>query len=355
MKAPTAQYTYTFDGWTPEPAAVTGETVYTARFRQSVNSYGVIWRNEDGTELQRGEAEYGTVPAYTGSEPVKAPTAQYTYTFDGWTPTPAAVTGETVYTARFRQTVNSYAVIWHNWDGTELQRGEAEYGTVPVYTGEEPVKAADAEYTYVFDGWTPTPAEVTGEALYTARFRAIPVTAETCIVTWQNEDGTELRRSVTECGTVPVYTGETPVKAADAEYTYIFDGWTPEPAEVTEDTVYTARFRAEPLPAVPVTQITLVSIEGAAEGQPIPAGDFTLAVTVELAEGIAPETVQILAAAYSEAGQFLGCFEGILTRQADGSCAASVDVQGRGDTARLHILVLSGAGWIPLAAAAELR
>ncbi len=178
----------------------------------------------------------------------------------------------------------------------------------------------------------------------------------TCTVTWQNWDGSVLETDEGVLpGTAAEYDDPEPVRDADDRYTYIFDGWTPEPAEVTEDTVYTARFRAEPLPAVPVTQITLVSIEGAAEGQPIPAGDFTLALTVELAEGIAPETVQILAAAYSEAGQFLGCFQGTLTRQADGSCAVNVAVENQGNTDRLHILVLSGAGWIPLAAAAELR
>ncbi len=148
-----------------------GQTVKHFEFDPD-RTYTVTWQNWDDTVLETDEGIFpGTEPEYNGDTPVKAADAQYTYIFDGWTPEPVSVTEDVTFTARFRQTVNTYAVTWLNEDGTELQSGPAEYGTVPSYNGETPVKAATEEYTYTFDGWTPEPAAVTGETTYTAVFK----------------------------------------------------------------------------------------------------------------------------------------------------------------------------------------
>ena len=52
--------------------------------------------------------EYGTVPTHANA--TKADTAQYSYTFTGWNPTPVAVTGEATYTATYSSTVKQYTV-----------------------------------------------------------------------------------------------------------------------------------------------------------------------------------------------------------------------------------------------------
>ncbi len=44
-------------------------------------------------------------------------------------------------------------------------------------------------------------------------------------VTWQNDDGTVIRSKFVPNNYVLQYTGDTPVKAADAQYTYTFSGW----------------------------------------------------------------------------------------------------------------------------------
>lgn len=238
----TAQYSYTFYGWNPEVAAVTGDVVYTAVYTETVNTYTVVWKNWDGTVLETDEeVPFGATPVYNGSTPARPATAQYTYTFNGWTPAVASVTGDATYTAAYTETVNKYTVTWKNWDGTILETdSDVPYGTVPEYNGETPAKEGDAQYSYSFAGWDPEVEEVTGDADYTAIFTE---SINTYTVTWKNWDGTLLETDENvPYGTMPSYDGSTPEREASAQYTYTFIGWEPKTAPVSEDAVYTATF-----------------------------------------------------------------------------------------------------------------
>ncbi len=237
-KAATAQYTYTFKGWSPEIVAVTGDTTYTAEFNSVLREYTVTWKNGD-TVLQSGKVAYSTKPAYTGATPTKAATAQYTYTFKGWSPEIVAVTGDTTYTAEFNSVLREYTVTWKNGD-TVLQSKKVAYGTKPAYTGATPTKAATAQYTYTFKGWTPEIVAVTGDTTYTAEFNA---TTNIYKVTWKNGNSV-LKINEVRYGEMPTYSGDIPQKTATAQYTYVFKGWSPEVSAVTGDTTYNAVFDA---------------------------------------------------------------------------------------------------------------
>ena len=167
-KAATAQYKYTFKGWTPEIVAVTGDTTYTAEFNSVLREYTVTWKNGD-TVLQSTKVAYGEKPTYTGDTPTKSATAQYTYTFKGWTPEIVAVTGDTTYTAEFNSVLREYTVTWKNGD-TVLATDSVPYGDMPVYSGKTPVKEETSRYTYSFNGWTPEITDVAGNVTYTAVF-----------------------------------------------------------------------------------------------------------------------------------------------------------------------------------------
>ena len=61
-------------------------------------------------------------------------------------------------------------------------------------------------------------------------------------IAFEDEDSTVLSSEKYLSGETPVYSGETPTKAEDRQYTYNFSGWSPSITAVTEDAVYTATF-----------------------------------------------------------------------------------------------------------------
>ncbi len=242
QKLKTAQFTYTFEKWSPDISPVTGDVTYTAQFISTVNDYTVTWKNYDGTILEIDEnVEYGTIPTYDGTIPEREKTIQNSYAFKGWDKDITGVTEDVTFTAQFTSTNNKYTVTWKNYDGTVLMTDEnAEYGTVPKYNGVTPKKEKNAQYNYVFDKWSPEVSPVTGDVTYTAEFTT---TEETYTVTWKNYDGSILKEyKNVEYGSVPRYYGARPTKSADAQYTYTFKGWDKPFEEVTEDITYTAQF-----------------------------------------------------------------------------------------------------------------
>ena len=70
-------------------------------------------------------------------------------------------------------------------------------------------------------------------------------TPPTYTVTFANWDGTELQSSQVEDGKMPIYSGETPVRPEDEQYTYTFSGWTPQIVAATADATYTAQYVAK--------------------------------------------------------------------------------------------------------------
>lgn len=121
VRAADVQYTYTFSGWTPDVSEVTREITYTAKYSTTRNKYDITWHNEDGTVIRTDKVEYGRVPTFSGTVPVKERTRLFHYVYAGWTPTTVAVTENADYTIKYTAVQHSFTYT-NNGDGTHSQK-----------------------------------------------------------------------------------------------------------------------------------------------------------------------------------------------------------------------------------------
>ena len=107
-----------------------------------------------------------------------------------------------------------YTIRFLNWDDTELQNTLVLEGTMPSYTGSTPTKPADDEYTYSFNGWSPTIVAATADADYTAQFTATTKPqgggddCENVQATWLQTGGSDLEEMTTDDATVWTYNAQ---------------------------------------------------------------------------------------------------------------------------------------------------
>ena len=73
-----------------------------------ISNCAITWKQDDGTTIDQTVVEYGQIP--THADPTKPATAEYTYTFAGWTPMIVAATENTTYTATYILVVNDATI-----------------------------------------------------------------------------------------------------------------------------------------------------------------------------------------------------------------------------------------------------
>ncbi len=122
-KAEDDQFIYTFSGWEPAIADVTNDVTYQATFTQVIRKYTVTFYDEDETTVLKSgmEYEYGTAASdiVKPADPTKASDNQFAYTFNGWTPELATVTGNATYKATYAKTPISSNAIMYSLSGSD--------------------------------------------------------------------------------------------------------------------------------------------------------------------------------------------------------------------------------------------
>lgn len=127
----------------------------------------------------------GTAAQTPSGTPTKASTAQYTYTFSGWSGSYSNITAPTDITASFSSTVRTYTVRFYN--GTTLLQTVANvpYGESATYTESTPTKSGvDDPENYEFAGWSPTGKNIMGDTSCYAQYNYTGLT-ETIADTWE--------------------------------------------------------------------------------------------------------------------------------------------------------------------------
>lgn len=231
----TAEYSYSFSGWDKPIETVKEDVIYTATYSSTKRSYDINFVDDNGDKIKTISVLYGEMPVYSGAEPIKTATAQYTYTFEGWAPAITMVTGAATYKAKYSKTINEYTVNFVNYNGEVLKTASYKYGVVPTCT-VVPEKESTEQYNYKFNGWSPSVVTVTEDATYVAQFVS---EVRSYKITFVNYDGTTLASEMFEYGEMPTY-NSTPERQADSYNTYTFKGWTPALSGVTENATYTA-------------------------------------------------------------------------------------------------------------------
>lgn len=231
------RYIYTFSGWSPNVTAVTKDQTYKAQYSTTDVLYKITFVDENNSVLEKYDMKYEEMPAFAGQPPTKDPDAKYSYSFDRWYPAIDKVKADQVYIPIYTAILNFYKITFVDEDGTVLDSGSFGYDQTPVYNGQTPTKAPDAQYTYTFAGWDNNIETVTGDATYTATYSS---TLNEYQIDFVDEDGTVLQSEVLLYGETPSFKGTTPTKAADAQYTYTFSDWDKAISMVTGNATYKA-------------------------------------------------------------------------------------------------------------------
>ena len=218
---------YTFKGWYSDAEYTTSYTLpYTMPAGNidlyglwTVNKYTISFNGNGGPTPDSITADYNSLitlpsPSRTG------------YTFGGW------YIGETRFESNTMPDENLTLtakwipdiclITWKNYDGTVIERENAEYGSTLKYTGVTPTRPDGDGYSYTFAGWKDASgniladgATVSGEAVYTAYYTETPKTFRLVLDYGDGSDNRE--RNVTFGNVIDV---EDPARAD-----YVFDGW----------------------------------------------------------------------------------------------------------------------------------
>ena len=184
---------YVFIGWMKSDGTIVQggtmteinkNTTYYAQYQSRKNIYTITisaggGKFNDGDSVKIFTGGYGENFGFdfATNAPSKESDLTYQYTFTGWgEPVSNVIQGTHTYTASYRQKYLEYNITFFAGDGLFTSTGTnylyyiAHYGEILTQI-EEPIKAQQGNYKYVFNGWSPSLEPVTKAMSYTATYR----------------------------------------------------------------------------------------------------------------------------------------------------------------------------------------
>ena len=269
-----SQYSYTFSGWTPQIVAATADATYTATFTaepitsDDCTDVNATWLQTGGSGLGEITTNDSTVWIYDAQYGAKA-SKQGGYT--GYLMTPAkdlrgmkSVTLSFMHTHKFAGTPSNELTLWVTPDYKgSVEASQWQQLTIAPYAANTnwkfvsvsinvPVSKVGANTVFAFKYMSTASNYATWEiknlTLIAECDGSTPPQPTYYTIKFKNWDGSVLQSTQVEEGQMPQYTGTTPTKPDDSQYTYTFSGWTPQIVAATADATYTATFAATKLP-----------------------------------------------------------------------------------------------------------
>ena len=157
--------------------------------------------------------------------------------------------GYTTYTCSicgYSYVDNETSKLEHNYSST-WSYDEYSHWHACIDKGYEHLKKDESSHTFTTSitdptyeqgGYTTYTCSICGYSYVDNKTNALPIT-----ITWKNYDGSilEVDNNV-PYGSMPTFDGEIPTREDDNQYTYTFDGWSPQITKAVEPRAYIAQF-----------------------------------------------------------------------------------------------------------------
>ncbi len=233
-KEPTAQYHYTFTGWSASTEGITGDTAFYPVYGTETRSYTVTFR-DGSTVLDTQTVAYGN-DATAPADPTREKEVWGSWQFTGWRGSYTNIAKDEAVWAVFEKILNTYEVTFCDAEGNVISRQTVVHGE-DATEPEIPEKEPTAQYHYTFTGWSASTEGITGD---TAFYPVYDAGTRSYTVTFMDGDTVLDTQTVKygEDAAVP----DDPARPEEEWGSWKFTGWSGSYTHIAKDEVIRAVF-----------------------------------------------------------------------------------------------------------------
>ncbi|MDL2292665.1 BspA family leucine-rich repeat surface protein [Acholeplasma sp. OttesenSCG-928-E16] len=267
---------YDFIGWDISFDDVESDLEVLATY--AIKTFTITWKNYDGSILETDyNVEWGTVPSFDGSAPIRPTEDGNIYTFNGFSPVVSKVTDNHEFTANYSSVLDKYTVKFYDANNNVIKEEEISHGSSAIAPSSNPEKEG-----YEFLSWDKEYSNVKSDLDIYPEF-----SIKTFTITWKNQDGSVLRTDTNvEWGTMPSYGVSTPIIDSTSSFRYEFLAWDKIIVKAYEDQTYQAEYKEILIIPDGYTLLTDSDFDGTSNGDFIYNGTHEYVVVPEFIKGI---------------------------------------------------------------------
>ncbi len=209
---------YTFDGFDKDVPEIMPAEEIILKVQYQINSYEVIFKDYNGTILKTETVEYGS-GATAPSNPSRTG-----YTFISWDKAFNSITNDLVLSAQY--TINSYEVVFKDYNGTVLKTQTVEYGSAAT------APSNPSRTGYTFSNWDEKFNNITSDLVVSAQY-----TINSYEVIFKDFDGSIIKTESVEFGS----SATAPINPSRTGYTFL--AWDQTYSSIESDLIVMATYQ----------------------------------------------------------------------------------------------------------------